>query len=113
MSLVVCQELKLKEITQKEIWENFLLNQKEKTFLDSWNWGEFQKMMGEKIWRLGVFDKKRLIAVSLVIKTKAKRGTFLFCPHGSVGQDFKFEVLSSLVSHLKTLAQKEKTQTAI
>ena len=34
---------KIKEITQKQAWEDFLLECEEKTFLDSWNWGEFQK----------------------------------------------------------------------
>jgi lipid II:glycine glycyltransferase (peptidoglycan interpeptide bridge formation enzyme) len=79
--------LQIKEITQKQIWEGFLMEREEKTFLDSWNWGEFQKKMGNKIWRLGIFkclayDVKHLIGVTLVVKIQAKRGTFLFIPHG-------------------------------
>jgi len=91
--------MEIKEIKNKEIWEGFLLKCEEKTFLDSWNWGEFNKMMGNKIWRLGIFRGLRPdlsplrgryqegeegdpLSVALVIKIQAKRGTFLFIPHG-------------------------------
>jgi len=46
--------MEIKEINNKEDWEGFLLRCDEKTFLNSWNWGEFQKREGEKIWRLGI-----------------------------------------------------------
>ena len=51
-------ELEVKEINNKEVWESFLAGCEEKTFVDSWNWGEFLKKEGGKIWRLGVFGKK-------------------------------------------------------
>jgi len=47
--------MEIKEINNKEIWENFLSAIKKKTFLNSWNWGEFQKKEGNKIWRLGIY----------------------------------------------------------
>ena len=78
--------LKIKEITQKQVWESFLLGREEKTFLNSWNWGEFQKKMGNKIWRLGVYENESLLSVALVVRIKAKRGTFLFIPHAPVIQ---------------------------
>ncbi|PJA02303.1 hypothetical protein COX73_01460 [bacterium (Candidatus Gribaldobacteria) CG_4_10_14_0_2_um_filter_36_18] len=75
--------LVIKEIQNKEIWENFLLECEEKTFLSSWNWGEFQKMSGNKIWRLGVFEANGdPLSVALVVRVQARRGTFLFVPHG-------------------------------
>lgn len=96
----------VKEITSKDIWENFLLTQREKTFLDSWNWGKFQEKIEDKIWRWGVYDNQQLIAIALIVKIKAKRGTFLFLPHGPVG---KLESLSVLLEKLKELAVREKT----
>ncbi len=75
-------ELEIRKIEDKKIWEDFLFQCEEKTFLQSWNWGEFQKKMGNKIWRLGVFKNGELIGVTLVIKIEAKRGRFLFVPHG-------------------------------
>jgi len=99
------------EIKEKNIWENFLLDCDEKTFLSSWNWGEFNKMMGNKIWRLGVFENNNLISVALIIKIEAKRGTFLFLPHGPVTKyevgSMKYEVLKALLEELKKIAQEE------
>jgi len=100
------------EITNKNVWESFLLGCDEKTFLDSWNWGEFQKKIEEKIWRFGVYDNEQLIAVALVIKVKAKRGTFLFVPHGPNvdNQDTKNnnQILETLTNKLKEIAKQEK-----
>ncbi len=103
--------LKIKEVNNKEIWEKFLLECREKTFLDSWNWGEFQKKEGEKIWRLGIYDNE-LIGVALIIKIKARRGTFLFVPHGPTVKEQKIgnkeQILEILLDELKVIAKEEK-----
>lgn len=99
--------LRIQEITNKEIWENFLKKCEEKTFLQSWNWGEFNILMGDKIWRFGVYDNE-LIGVALVIKVKAKRGDFLFVPHGPVVIRSKALVFKTLMNKLKALAVAEK-----
>jgi len=75
-------ELKIQEIQNKEIWKDFLSECEEKTFLQSWNWGEFTKAMGNKIWRLGILSNGERFSVALIIEIQAKRGTFLFVPHG-------------------------------
>lgn len=98
------RNMEIKEINSKDVWERFLLESKEKTFLQSWNWGEFQKDVEDKIWRPGVYDGG-LKAAALVIKVKAKRGTFLFIPHGPIGEKNIFPVL---IEELKKLARKEK-----
>ena len=72
------------EITDKKQREDFMSTCKETSCLHSWNWGEFNKITGEKIWRLGVFDNDKLEAAALVIKVKARRGSFLFVPHGPI-----------------------------
>ncbi|XOB42289.1 MAG: lipid II:glycine glycyltransferase FemX [Candidatus Nealsonbacteria bacterium] len=99
--------MEVKEIFEKNIWEDFLKKCEEKTFLHSWNWGEFNTMMGDRIWRFGVYDNE-LIGVALVIKVKAKRGDFLFIPHGPVVSRAKALVLKTLMSKLKPLAVAEK-----
>ncbi len=100
--------MEIKEITNKEIWEDFLLRYKEKTFLSSWNWGEFQKMMGNKIWRLGIYDKEKLLGLSLVSKIIAKRDTFLLIQHGPNINVFKREIFKTLLEKLKKIGKKEK-----
>ena len=103
--------MEIEEIKNKEIWEDFLLNCEEKTFLDSWNWGEFQKKMGNKIWRLGIFENNRLVGAALITKIVAKRGTFLLIQHGPVfakASADKSEVLKIFLDELKKIAKKEK-----
>lgn len=104
--------MKVFEIQNKNLWEDFLLTCEEKTFLNSWNWGEFQKRMGNKIWRLGIFNQKDLLATSLVVKVEAKRGKFLFLPHNPnlkiKDYKIKFEALKNLLENLRKLAKEEK-----
>ncbi len=105
------------EIKDKNIWEDFLLECKEKTFLQSWNWGEFNKIMGNKIWRLGVYDNKELLLVVLAVKVIAKRGTFFMVQHGPTiaqsakrkaqNNSLKLKTLKFLLSELKKIAKEE------
>lgn len=99
--------MEIREITEKKEWEDFLLECKDKTFLHSWNWGEFQNEMREKVWRFGVFKDNQLIAVSFVVKIVAKRGSFLLVPHGPVSKKLVPEILEPLFLHLKGLGEKE------
>lgn len=89
-----------REIIDKKIWEDFLFECKEKTFLQSWSWGEFQERMGHKIWRLGVFNNGGSTSIILAVKVEAKRGTFLLVQH-AIG------VSEVLLSKLKEIAKEE------
>ncbi|MBI3638591.1 peptidoglycan bridge formation glycyltransferase FemA/FemB family protein [Candidatus Wolfebacteria bacterium] len=109
--------IKIQEITDKKIWEDFVVGQKPHSDLQSWGWGEFNQMTGEKIWRLGIYDNGRqptanslqLIGVCLIIKFCAKRGTFFFIPHGPIFSEitnYKLQI-ANLMDYLKNLAKKE------
>ena len=104
--------LEIKEIKNKPTWENFLLECEEKTFLQSWYWGEFNKIMKNRIWRLGIYEQEELMALALVIKEIAKRGTFLSVPHGpnikGQGTANKEQILNTLLGELKEIAGREK-----
>ncbi|MGH7239654.1 MAG: lipid II:glycine glycyltransferase FemX [Candidatus Saccharimonadales bacterium] len=101
--------MEVKEITDKNQWEVFLLGCSRKTFLQSWNWGEFQQSLGNSIWRMGIFDGNMLVAAALTIKHTAKRGSFLLVPHGPVimerGTGNMEQVLRTLTDFLKIKAQ--------
>ncbi|XOB40665.1 MAG: lipid II:glycine glycyltransferase FemX [Candidatus Nealsonbacteria bacterium] len=99
--------MEIREIDNKDVWENFLKNCEEKTFLQSWNWGEFNVMMGDRIWRFGIYEGDGLVGVALVIKVKAKRGNFLFVPHGPNTKNNKKQVLQVLLEELKKLVKEE------
>ncbi|MBU3964723.1 peptidoglycan bridge formation glycyltransferase FemA/FemB family protein [Patescibacteria group bacterium] len=105
----------IKEIENKDIWENFLMESHEKSFLHSWNWAEFQKELGEKIWRLAIIENDVIQGLALIIKVSAKRGIFFLCPHGLIIKNlksediiFKTKILEILLDYLKDLAKKEK-----
>ena len=104
--------MEIREISDKKIWEDSLLKIREKTFLQSWNWGEFQAKIGEKIWRLGIFDSSHQIGATLVIKITARRGNFLFIPHGPLVKELlmndRKKVLRLLLERLKKIAKDEK-----
>jgi len=100
--------MKIKEIIDKKIWEQFVLSDKNGSFLQSWNWGEFQRAMGEKVFRLGIFDQGKLRGTCLVIKIKAKRGIYLICPAGPLLNWKKKDDLRVLIKYLKEIAKREK-----
>ncbi len=105
--------MEIREIKKKETWEDFLSKCGEKTFLQSWEWGEFEEKRNNKIWKLGIFEKsQQLIGVILVVKIPAKRGTFFMIPHGPVikgsqPRSVKKEVLETLLENLKEIGRKE------
>jgi len=110
----------IQEIKDKNIWEDFVGSCFERTFLHSWNWGEFNRAMGNKIWRLGVYEQiangesqmANLVGAALIVKIQAKRGTFLFCPHGPVIKyqisNIKYQISKALLDYLKNIAKDER-----
>ena len=92
MRILIKLSMEIREINNKTEWEDFVLAQKPHTFLQSWNWGGFNLAMGNKIWRFGIYEKI-LLGAALVVKISARRGKFLFIPHGPL-ISFKFQVSS-------------------
>lgn len=106
--------IKIIEENNKKDWEDFLKYCSQKTFLTSWNWGEFQKKMGNKIWRLSIYQNSQQIGSFLLIKIKAKFRNFFFIPHGPVLKDgclksseIKKEILLEILKFLKNISEKE------
>ncbi|MSU60388.1 MAG: peptidoglycan bridge formation glycyltransferase FemA/FemB family protein [Candidatus Staskawiczbacteria bacterium] len=104
--------MEVKKITNKQEWEDFVAQCTEKTFLQSWAWGDFHESLGNKVWRFGLHENDELISIALVVKISAKRGSFLLVPHGPVIKsdihDTKLGVLKLLQETLKVLAEQEK-----
>lgn len=95
------KQLKLKIIEDKTIWEKFLQSLKWQPFFQSWNWGEVQVRVGNKIWRLGVFDGQKLIGICLVIGIDAKRGRYLHLRHSPLLLNFPSQFDGFLAEILK------------
>lgn len=100
----------ISDITDKQQWEDFVISNQSDSFLHSWNWGVCNEQLPQKIWRWGIWDNQNLIAVALIIFTKAKRGNFLFIPHGPIIQASHKpdQIFTFLLEHLKLLGKQEK-----
>jgi lipid II:glycine glycyltransferase (peptidoglycan interpeptide bridge formation enzyme) len=102
--------MEISEISDKGTWESFAIGTGADSFLHSWNWGEFNRSTGDRIWRLGFYESGALIGLALVLRVAAKRGVFLFVPHGPlVGNAADLpKVMESLKAHLVDLGKEER-----
>ncbi len=83
----------VKEIEDKELWDGSLLLFDRRTFLNSWNWGEFRKSLGDKLWRRGVIKDGHMEGVSLVSRVKSRKGDFILLAHSPIaGSEIPFKV---------------------
>lgn len=77
--------MKVEEIFEKKVWDDFLEKSEYRYFLQTWEWGEFEKEgLGKKIWRLGFFEKGKLVGVCLVTEDIGRFGKFLYAPRGPI-----------------------------
>jgi len=123
------QTIQFKE-SQKEICNKFIAENSSESFLQAWEWGEFNRVLGRKVWRIGIVDndllnknkpentkyqipntKYDLLAVALIIKYDLPFGqSYLYCPRGPIiSQKFiKSKVVDFLFSEIKKIAKEEK-----
>lgn len=74
----------IKEITDQEVWDKFVNFH----LLQSWNWGEFQKVLGKRVYRFGVYgDNSELIVVFQAFEVQSKFFRFLYLPNAPVFKD--------------------------
>lgn len=100
--------MEIRLIKDKKTWEDFVLKQKENSFLQSWNWGEFHKKMGDKIWRAGLFEKSRILGGSFFTLISARRARFLHFPYGPLINWRKENQFRALLDYATSIGKKEK-----
>ena len=104
--------MEVTEIYEKDIWNNFIFSHTKKTeseFLQSWEWGMFQKKLGRKVWFLAIKDKEEIIGQALIIKHNLPFGkSYFYCPRGPIFSILKKEIFQELIKKIKDLGQKEK-----
>lgn len=84
----------MKNIPNRQTWNKFVLKHAPGALFQSWEWGEIEKKIGHKVWRLTWPE-----GIAQVVKVAARRGTFLHIRHGPIGE--------VPFSDLITLAKKE------
>ncbi len=101
--------MNIKQIENKQEWENFVLKQPSTIFVQSYKYGEFYKSMGESSWIFGIYNDEKLIGGSLVVSTHAKRGDFLYLPYGPIlPEKNREEALQKITKFLKKFAKENK-----
>ncbi len=102
--------VEIRSVEDKKAWQAFL-SQKEVTFypfFQSWLWGGVQEHMARSIWRVGVYDNEKLVAICQIVDVPAKRGHYLHVRHGPVLLPFNKEVFEAVIAHVSDIAKKKK-----
>ncbi len=99
----------IKEIEDKKEWENFAINFDKRTFLNSWNWGEFRKSIGDRIYRRGLWLDGKLEALFFTSIVHSKKGKFLLVPHAPLIKESSIkDLLPEIIKDLRSIAKKER-----
>jgi len=95
--------------TGEKFFKNFSA---EKTFLQSINFKEFRKNLGEEVFLYGIFKEETQIGMCLIQKIKTKLKTFLHIPHGplfiKINEDIKNNIWENFLEFYKDFGKKEK-----
>jgi len=98
----------INEAQDENRWNSFILSQSHMPFMQSWEWGELQKNLGRKIWRLELTENNETIGLAQIIKYPLPfNKNFLYIPRGPIilnKQNFSSEVLEQ---YLNKLAREE------
>jgi peptidoglycan pentaglycine glycine transferase (the first glycine) len=105
--------MQIKPVLNKKNWNNFFLLKEETggSFLQSWEWGQFQQKLKRKVWYLSIQEKEKVIGQALIIKHLLPGGqSYFYCPRGPIflEQTDKNKAFDSLFSFLKKLSQPAK-----
>jgi lipid II:glycine glycyltransferase (peptidoglycan interpeptide bridge formation enzyme) len=105
--------MKIKKIEKRLDWDKLFNDSGSVSFLQSWEWGEFQTTFHHKIERIKIVENNKTLAIAQIIKQRVKRGDFLYVPHGPliVGESNhqnQKKALEALLDYLKKIATEEK-----
>ncbi len=101
-------------IDKKEDWNRFIIQNKS-CFLQSFEWGEFQKRFSHKVWPAGIVEGGRIILASQIIRERLfplGLSSYLYIPYGPVfdeglSPEEREESFNLLLDKVKRIAEKE------
>ncbi len=98
------------ENIEKKEYEKFVKGHKKSHFLQSYAWGEFaEKNKGMKAHYVGLKDKNKLVAASLLLEKKLPKGySYFYSPRGFVIDFTNKKLLTVYVEKIKEFAKKKK-----
>lgn len=105
--------MRIEEITIKNVWEDFINKHSPQSLFQSWNWGETinkiknQKSNIKNLYRLGLYEDDNLLGIAQVVYIDAKRGAFLHVRHGPIFKEWRKDYFDILLNYLKNLSRRE------
>jgi len=78
------------------------------TFVQSYEWIEFNKSLGRNILNLGIYQNQELIGVGVGVIIRAKRGSYLYFRQGPIIDWSKDELVKELLTYLKQYCVENK-----
>jgi lipid II:glycine glycyltransferase (peptidoglycan interpeptide bridge formation enzyme) len=91
----------IKEIDNSEVWNDFVKECDFVNVLSSWEWSEFEKTNGSKVYSYGIFSENTIKGVFSFIIIRSRRGQYIFLRH-SIFLDWKnSDVVNLVLSFLK------------
>jgi lipid II:glycine glycyltransferase (peptidoglycan interpeptide bridge formation enzyme) len=98
-------KITVKNIENKNTWEEYILSKNEANFLQSWDWGEFHKALGKTINRSGFYENNKLVGIMLSVVEPARRGRYLTVPGGPIINWKNNELIKSFAQQIKVIAK--------
>jgi lipid II:glycine glycyltransferase (peptidoglycan interpeptide bridge formation enzyme) len=89
------------EIKNQKEWEKYERRCEKKSFLQSWQWGEFQKSLGKEITRLAIFLNNKFLGMSLCIKEKSRFEKYIYCPRGPLLVNNDIQTYTQVLGEIK------------
>jgi lipid II:glycine glycyltransferase (peptidoglycan interpeptide bridge formation enzyme) len=74
----------IKIIEDNVFWDEFIIKNNSWSLFQSFNWGEVQKKLANKVTRYALFKNEQVLGVLQATVVNAKRGRFLHIRHGPV-----------------------------
>ncbi|MCK5320219.1 peptidoglycan bridge formation glycyltransferase FemA/FemB family protein [Candidatus Parcubacteria bacterium] len=100
--------MKIVKIKDKNKYNNFIKQQKHSQFLQSWEWGEFQKDVGNKVLRFAIENNGKIAFVISLIKKSLPLGmNYFYSPRIGV-KHLNEEIFIFLFKEIKKITKKEK-----
>src|SRR5437763_2901721 len=101
----------IREITDQEQWNTFLTSQPRGHLLQSYEWGELNKYLGGRIYRLGALENERLIGAMLLVVAPVPipglRVRWLYSARGPTVERPDSPALAALIEHTQHIARQE------
>src|SRR5581483_3020336 len=103
----------IQEITDQEQWNSFLISQPRGHLLQSYEWGELNKYLGGRIYRLGALEDGRLIGAMLLSVAPVPLPLprillkWLYSARGPTVENPESPALPTLIAHAQKVARQE------